>query len=169
LVALGIRHLGPTGARAIARAVGSLDALISASEAELAAVDGIGGVIAASVAEFLAAPMNVAVLERLRVAGVATEEPGAAGGAGEAAMAQTLQGKAVVVTGTVPGFTREEAEEAILARGGTSPGSVSKKTFAVVVGDAPGASKLTKADQLGTPVVAGADFARLLESGELPA
>jgi DNA ligase (NAD+) len=169
LVALGIRHLGPTGARAIARAVGSLDALISASEAELAAVDGIGGVIAASVAEFLAAPMNVAVVERLRVAGVATEEPAAAGGAGEAAMAQTLQGKAVVVTGTVPGFTREEAEGAILARGGTSPGSVSKKTFAVVVGDAPGASKLTKADQLGTPVVAGADFARLLESGELPA
>jgi DNA ligase (NAD+) len=73
-----------------------------------------------------------------------------------------------VVTGTVPGFTREEAEEAILARGGTSPGSVSKKTFAVVVGDAPGASKLTKAEQLGTPVVAGADFTTLLETGELP-
>jgi DNA ligase (NAD+) len=171
LVALGIRHLGPTGARAMARALGSLDALMSASEPELAAVDGIGGVIAASVAEFLAAPTNVAVLERLRAAGVATEEPGAAtaGTGGSEAAAQTLAGKAVVVTGTVPGFTREEAEEAILSRGGTSPGSVSKKTFAVVVGDAPGASKLTKAEQLGTAVVAGADFATLLETGELPA
>ncbi len=171
LVALGIRHLGPTGARAMARALGSLDALMAASEADLAAVDGIGGVIAASVAEFLAAPTNVAVVERLRAAGVATEEPGGSGSGtpGVDAPPQTLSGKAVVVTGTVPGFTREAAEAAILARGGTSPGSVSKKTFAVVVGDAPGASKLTKAEQLAIPIVSGADFATLLESGEVPA
>jgi DNA ligase (NAD+) len=170
LVGLGIRHLGPTGARAVARALGSLDAIVAATAADLAAVDGIGGVIAASVAEFLAAPSNVAVVDRLRAAGVATSEPGATGEGDSSAPAvpQTLTGKAVVVTGAVPGFTREEAEEAIVARGGTSPGSVSKKTFAVVVGDAPGASKLKKADEVGAPVVDAADFERLLESGALP-
>ncbi len=172
LVALGIRHLGPTGARAIARAFGSLDAILASSEAELAAVDGVGGVIAASVAEFLTQPTNEGVVGRLREAGVNTEEPGAAGpasgGDGAAAMpAQTLAGKAVVVTGAVPGYTREGAEEAIVARGGTSPGSVSKKTFALVVGDAPGASKLKKAEELGTPVLDAASFETLLETGEL--
>ncbi len=172
LVALGIRHLGPTGARAIARAFGSLDAILAASEAELAAVDGVGGVIAASVAEFLAQPTNEGVIGRLRAAGVNTEEAGAAGpgsgGAGAAdTAAQTLSGKAVVVTGAVPGYTREGAEEAILARGGTSPGSVSKKTFALVVGDAPGASKLKKAEELGTPIVDAGSFERLLETGEV--
>ena len=173
LVALGIRHLGPTGARAIARAFGSLDAILAASESELAAVEGVGGVIAASVAEFLALPTNAAVLRRLREAGVNLEEPGAAGtaGGGEGAADgpdQTLAGKAVVVTGAVPGYTREGAEEAIVARGGTSPGSVSKKTFALVVGDAPGASKLKKAEDLGTPVLDAAAFDALLDTGELP-
>jgi DNA ligase (NAD+) len=170
LVGLGIRHLGPTGARAVARAFGTLDALTAASEPELAAVDGIGAVIATSVAEFLSVPTNQSVLERLRSAGVAAEEPGAAAGGaatGEGT-ARTLEGRAVVVTGAVPGFTREEAEEAITTRGGTSPGSVSKKTFALVVGDAPGASKLKKADDLGIPIVAAAEFAALLESGLLP-
>jgi DNA ligase (NAD+) len=174
LVALGIRHVGPTGARAIARAFGTLDAILAAGEAELAAVDGVGAVIAASLAEFLSAETNGAVLARLRAAGVTTEEPGAAGtgsggdGAADTA-AQTLAGKAVVVTGAVPGYTREGAEEAILARGGTSPGSVSKKTFALVVGDAPGASKLKKAEELGVPTVDAAVFEALLGSGELPA
>ena len=176
LVALGIRHLGPTGARAIARSFGTLDAILAASGDELAAVDGVGGVIAASVAEFLAQATNEEVVARLRAAGVNMEEPqagrgGAAGpgsgGDGAAATAaQTLAGKAVVVTGAVPGYTREGAEEAILARGGTSPGSVSKKTFALVVGDAPGASKLKKAEELGTPIVDAASFERLLETGE---
>ena len=81
---------------------------------------------------------------------------------------QTLQGKSVVVSGTLDGFTREGAEEAILARGGKSPGTVSKKTFALVVGESPGASKLAKAEKLGVPVVEGDGFAALLESGELP-
>ena len=175
LVALGIRHLGPTGARAVARAFGTLDAITGAPEAELAAVDGIGAVIAASVAEFLASPTNVAVVERLRRAGVGMVEPGpaaatAGGGAGAAgALPQTLAGLTVVVTGAVPGYTREAADEAIMARGGKAPGSVSKKTFALVVGDAPGASKLKKADELGVPVVAAAGFEALLESGSLPA
>ena len=116
---------------------------------------------------------NVAVVERLRAAGVNTVEPGAAGatggGAGAAASPeQTLAGKAVVVTGAVPGYTREGAEEAIMARGGKSPGSVSKKTFALVVGEAPGASKLKKAEELGVPTVDAASFEALLETGELP-
>ncbi|MGO9854167.1 MAG: NAD-dependent DNA ligase LigA [Acidimicrobiales bacterium] len=173
LVALGIRHVGPTVARAVARALGSLEAVEAATAEELAAVDGVGGIIAASLAEFLSADTNVAVVRRLRQAGVNTAEPGAAGSAGGGAGAagspeQTLAGKAVVVTGAVPGYTREGAEEAIMARGGTSPGSVSKKTFALVVGDAPGASKLKKADELGVPTVAAASFEALLESGELP-
>ncbi len=178
LVGLGIRHLGPTGARAVARGLGTLDAIMAATEEELAAVEGIGPVIAASIAEFLALPTNQAVVERLRAAGVTTEEPGAPGGAGASegaggggvtgGPAQTLEGLTVVVTGGVPGFTREEAEEAILARGGKSPGSVSKKTFALVVGDAPGASKLKKAEELGIPMVPAEAFATLLESGSLP-
>ena len=173
LVALGIRHVGPTGARAVARAFGTLDAIEASSVEALAAVNGVGGVIAASLAEFLHADTNVAVIGRLRAAGVSTEEPGAAGTPGGGADAagstkQTLAGKAVVVTGAVPGYTREGAEEAIMARGGTSPGSVSKKTFALVVGDAPGASKTKKADDLGIPTVDAAAFDALLETGELP-
>jgi DNA ligase (NAD+) len=173
LVALGIRHVGPAGARAVARAFGTLAAIERATSEELAAVDGVGGVIAASLAEFLSGETNVAVVERLRAGGVNTEEPGAAGTAGGGAGAaatpeQTLAGKAVVVTGGVPGYTREGAEEAIMARGGTSPGSVSKKTFALVVGDAPGASKLSKAEQLGTPTIDASTFEELLQTGELP-
>jgi DNA ligase (NAD+) len=166
LVGLGIRHLGPTGAKAMARALGSLDAIMAADEASLAVVDGIGSIIAASVAEFLAAPTNQVVIERLRSAGVATEEPG--GGTPSASLEGPLVGKTVVVTGAVPGYTREEAEEAITSRGGKSPGSVSKKTFALVVGDAPGASKLKKAEDLGIPIVPAASFEALLELGELP-
>jgi DNA ligase (NAD+) len=174
LVALGIRHLGPTGARALARAFGALEAVIGASEAELAEVEGVGGVIAASVAEFLG--QNEAVLTRLRGAGVNTEEAGGGGtgvavgtdgGAGAAAdLEQTLAGKTVVVTGAVPGYTREEAEEAILARGGKSPGSVSKKTFVVVVGESPGAAKTKKAEELGVPTVDASAFESLLQTGE---
>jgi DNA ligase (NAD+) len=171
LVGLGIRHVGPVAARSVARAFGTLGALMEADTGALAAVEGIGAVIAASLAEFLAAPTNRAVLGRLSAAGVNTEEPGgaAAGPAGgSGGLAQTLEGRTVVVTGAVPGYTREEAEEAILVRGGKSPGSVSKKTFALVVGDAPGASKLKKAEELDIPVVSAGDFGALLESGQLP-
>ena len=82
---------------------------------------------------------------------------------------QILAGKSVVVTGTLDGFSREAAEEAIIARGGKSPGSVSKKTTAVVVGREPGAAKLTKAEELGVPILDEVGFAQLLETGELPA
>jgi DNA ligase (NAD+) len=173
LVGLGIRHLGPTGARAVARTFGTLDALMGASESALAAVDGIGAVIAASVAEFLSVPTNQTVVARLRSAGVAIEEPGGGIGVGGAPAGETstpgpLDGLTIVVTGSVPGYTREEAEEAILARGGKSPGSVSKKTYALVLGEAPGASKLKKAEELGIPIVPAEAFETLLESGALP-
>ncbi len=173
LVALGIRHVGPTGARAVARAFGTLDAIEAATAEELSAVEGVGGVIAASLAEFLAAEGNAGVLDRLRAAGLTMEEPGAAGATGGGDDAadrpeQTLAGKTVVVTGAVPGYTREGAEEAIVARGGKSPGSVSKKTFALVVGEAPGAAKTKKAEDLGIPTIDAAGFDALLETGELP-
>jgi DNA ligase (NAD+) len=178
LVALGIRHLGPAGARAMARTFGSLERIESAPLEDLAAVDGVGPVIADSVVEFLALESNRAVIGRLRAGGVETTEPGSEGGrpdaAGGGAVAAggpplTLEGKSVVVTGTVPGFTREEAEEAIMARGGKSPGSVSAKTFCVVVGESPGTAKLGKAEQLGVPIVDGERFAELLDRGALPA
>jgi DNA ligase (NAD+) len=181
LVALGIRHLGPTGARALAQAFGSLGAIEGAPLEALSAVEGVGPVIADSVREFLASAPNRGVLARLRDAGVNTDEPGGArgvpgatgtGASGAAAAdgpAPTLAGKSVVVTGTLAGYNREEAEEAVVVRGGKSPGTVSKKTFCVVVGEAPGASKLTRAEALGVPMVDGERFAELLETGEVPA
>jgi DNA ligase (NAD+) len=178
LVALGIRHLGPAGARALARTFGSLEAIEVAPLEALAEVDGVGPVIADSIRDFLSLESNQGVLGRLRDAGVNTTEPGvtaresAAGGTAVTEAVdgppQTLAGKSVVVTGTLPGYTREEAEEAILVRGGKSPGSVSKKTFCVVVGEAPGASKLSKAEETGVPVIEGDRFAELLETGEIP-
>jgi len=168
LVALGIRHVGPTGARAVARAFATLNAIAGATVEQLAAVDGVGGIIAASLAEFLSADTNVAVIDRLRRAGVSMEEPGAAGESGAAALPQTLEGKTVVVTGAVPEYTREGAEEAITARGGKSPGSVSKKTFVLVVGESPGASKLKKAEDLAIPQLDAGSFQTLLDTGELP-
>jgi DNA ligase (NAD+) len=169
LVALGVRHVGPTVARALASAFGSLDALRSASSDALAAVEGVGPVIADSVVEFLANPANRHVLDRLVAAGLTTAQPGG-GPAATAApgVAQTLAGRSVVVTGTLSGYSREEAEAAIVARGGKSPGSVSKSTFAVVIGDAPGAAKLTKAESLGIPLLDDAGFEMLLATGELP-
>jgi DNA ligase (NAD+) len=177
LVGLGIRHLGPTGSRALARTYGTLDAIAGASVEELAAVDGIGTVIAESVVEFLGATTNRAVLDKLRRAGLALTEPGggrpAATSEGSApgdgdVRGEVLAGKSVVVTGTLESHTREEAEEAILERGGKSPGSVSAKTWAVVVGVEPGAAKLRKAEELGIPVVDGAKFEELLTTGEIP-
>lgn len=166
LVALGIRHVGPTVARSLARAFGSLDALRRASAEQLAAVDGVGPEIAVAVAEYMADPPSAALLDRLGDHGLTTVEPGAPDAA--AGPGPTLAGKSVVVTGTVPGYTREEAEAAIVARGGKSPGTVSSRTFCLVVGEEPGASKTAKAEQLGVPVVAAERFGELLATGELP-
>jgi DNA ligase (NAD+) len=162
LVALGVRHLGGTGSQVLARAMGNLDRIMSATKEELAAIDGIGPVIAESVADFFSLPSNRAVIERLRAAGVNF--------VGEAAPAelQVLAGRSVVVTGTLSRWSREEAEGAIKARGGKAPGSVSRKTDALVVGEGPGDAKLTKARELGVPIIDEPAFAHLLESGELP-
>jgi DNA ligase (NAD+) len=162
LIGLNIRHLGGAGAQVLARHFGHLDRILAASAEEIAEVEGIGPKIAASVHEFFASPSNREVIEKLRAAGVNFEGPSAPD------VPQTLAGMTVVVTGTLEGWSREEAEEAVKARGGKSPGSVSKKTTAVVVGEAPGAAKLAKAESLGVPVLDEAAFAHLLETGELP-
>ena len=147
----------------LAKAFGSLDALAAANAGEIAAVDGVGAVIANSVAEWFASDANRAVIERLRSAGVNFSGPP------PPALAQNLVGMSIVVTGSLVGFTRESAEEAITSRGGKSPGSVSKKTTAVVVGEEPGAAKVTKAAELGVPALGEEAFVRLLETGELAA
>ncbi|MGD0312713.1 MAG: NAD-dependent DNA ligase LigA [Acidimicrobiales bacterium] len=167
LIGLGIRHLGQVGSLALARSLGDIDAIVAADEGTLAVVEGVGPVIASSVVRWLASDVNRSVVERLRLAGVNLTEPDR-GPASAPAAPQTLAGKSVVVTGTLDGFTREEAEGAIVARGGKSPSTVSKKTFALVVGESPGASKVTKAENLGVPVVDGAAFADLVQHGELP-
>ncbi|HEY8081136.1 MAG TPA: NAD-dependent DNA ligase LigA [Acidimicrobiales bacterium] len=164
LVGLGIRHLGPTGAKAVASGLGSLSAIREADQTVLAAIEGIGEVIAQSIETFTSNPQNAVVLDRLVTLGVNTSEA-QPGGEPSIRLEPTLLGRAVVVTGSVPGYTRDEAIAAIEARGGTSPGSVSKKTYCVVVGDSPGASKLTKAESLGIPVLAAERFDELLASG----
>jgi DNA ligase (NAD+) len=162
LVGLNIRHLGGTMAATLAAAVGHLDRIEAATEEELAAIEGIGPTIAKSVSEFFQDERVKPILAKLRAAGVNLEGPTAP------TLPQVLVGKAVVVTGTLEGWSREEAEAAIKARGGKSPGSVSKKTLALVVGAEPGASKVTKAADLGVPVVDEAAFRAILETGELP-
>jgi DNA ligase (NAD+) len=162
LFGLNIRHIGGTMAFVLARAFGSLDAILDADEEAIATTEGVGPVIAASVKQWTSIDANRRLVERLRAAGVdlgRVELP---------TQPQNLVGKSIVVTGTLEGFSRDGAEEAIVERGGKSPGSVSKKTTAVVVGEAPGAAKLTKAEELGIPILDEAGFVHLLETGELP-
>jgi len=162
LVGLNIRHLGGAGSVALAEHFGHLDRIESATEEEIAGVEGLGSIIAASVHQWFADPTNRAVIEKLRAAGVNLQGPEASD------LPQTLEGLIVVVTGTLDGFTRDEAEAAVKGRGGKSPGSVSKKTTAVVIGAGPGASKVTKAEDLGVPILDEAGFLVLLETGTLP-
>lgn len=172
LTAFGIKHLGPAAARALAAAFGTVDAIMDASTDELAAVDGVGPVIASSITTWFGRDSNRAFVEALRNAGVDLGDPDAASTAGSASAPElepVLAGRTIVVTGTVPGYTREEAEAAILARGGSSPGSVSRRTDALVVGDSPGASKLDKARSLGVPILDADGFEELLRTGDLPA
>jgi DNA ligase (NAD+) len=164
LVGLGIRHLGPAGAEALAAEFGHLDRIVGASVDQLAATEGAGPVIAESVHSWFAEPANQAIVEKLRVAGVNFQGPEI-----DESTVKTLAGKSVVVSGTLDGYSREEAEAAVKARGGKSPGSVSAKTTALVLGDSPGASKVTKAEALGIPILDLAGFEHLLATGELPA
>jgi DNA ligase (NAD+) len=161
LVGLSIRHQGGAGSLLLARHFRHLDRIMAASAEELAAVEGVGPTIGASVQRFFALPRNREVVERLRKAGCNFEGPDAPD------VPQILAGLSVVITGTLEGWSREGAEEAIKIRGGKSPGSVSKKTTAVVVGAEPGAAKLAKATELGVPVLDEARFAALLETGEV--
>jgi DNA ligase (NAD+) len=160
LVALSIRHVGPTAARALAAEFGSLD-LIAGSPAErLAAVDGVGPTIAASVIEWFKVGWHAAIVDKWRAAGVVLAEERAGGGAD----ARPLAGATVVLTGTLPGLTRDEASEEITGRGGKVASSVSKKTDFVVAGDNAG-SKYDKALSLGVPVLDEAGLRVLLEDG----
>ena len=162
LTALGIKGLGPSASEALSLAFGTLDSILAADEATLATTDGVGPVIAGSIWRWYAIDANRAFVDKLRQAGVEF------GKVEVSRLAPVLAGKAVVVTGTLERYSREEAEAAIKARGGKSPGSVSAKTFAVVVGESPGASKVTKAQELGLPVLDDAGFDHLLATGELP-
>jgi DNA ligase (NAD+) len=162
LTALGIKGLGPSASEALSLAFGTLDSILAADEASLAMTAGVGPVIARSIRRWYEIDANKVFVEKLRNAGVEF------GKVEVSRMPQVLAGKAVVVTGTLERYSREEAELAIKARGGKSPGSVSAKTFAVVVGDSPGASKLSKAQELGLPILDDDGFDRLLELGELP-
>jgi DNA ligase (NAD+) len=160
LVALSIRHIGPTAARALAAAFGSVDAIAAAPQPELVTVDDVGPTIAASVREWFAVDWHAAIVDKWRAAGVqlATEgfvppaRSGAGSPAGDGAAAGPLAGVTVVLTGTLPGYTRDEAAEAVQALGGKVSGSVSKKTSFVVAGETPG-SKRDKATSLGVPVL----------------
>ena len=158
LVALSIRHVGPTAARALATEYGSLDAIMAASEEELAAVEGVGPTIAAAVVEWFTVDWHRAIIDKWRAAGVRTADER------DSSVERTLEGLSIVVTGSLTGFSRDDAKEAIVARGGKAASSVSKKTAYVVAGDSPG-SKFDKAVELGVPVLDEDGFRRLLDNG----
>ncbi|WP_156656400.1 NAD-dependent DNA ligase LigA [Mycobacterium sp. 852002-51152_SCH6134967] len=158
LVALSIRHVGPTAARALATEYGSLDAVMAASEEELSVVEGVGPTIAAAVTEWFTVDWHRAIVDKWRAAGVRMADER------DASIDRTLEGLSIVVTGSLAGYSRDEAKEAIVARGGKAAGSVSKKTAYVVAGDSPG-SKYDKAVELGVPILDEDGFARLLQNG----
>jgi DNA ligase (NAD+) len=158
LVALSIRHVGPTAAQALARHFASVDAIEAASEEELAAVDGVGPTIAASLKEWFSVDWHREVVAKWRAAGVRLAEERVDEGP------RPLAGITVVVTGSLTGYSRDEATEAITSRGGKSSGSVSKKTDFVVVGESPG-SKYEKAVAMKVPVLDEAGFTVLLTKG----
>ncbi|MGW0003649.1 NAD-dependent DNA ligase LigA [Nocardia grenadensis] len=158
LVALSIRHVGPTAARALAAEFGSLERIEQASLEQLAAAEGVGPTIATAVAEWFAVDWHRAIVEKWRAAGVRMEDER------DESIPRTLDGLSIVVTGSLEGFSRDGAKEAILLRGGKAAGSVSKKTAFVVVGESPG-SKAAKAEELGVPILDEDGFRLLLESG----
>ena len=160
LTALGIRHVGGTVARKLVRAFGGLPALMDATEEEIAETEGIGPVIAEEMRAWSTDPVNRKLVGKLGAAGVRLMDE-----LEDDIVSDLLAGGVFVVSGTVEGFTREEAKMAIEARGGKATGSVSGRTTALVVGDSPGASKLRKAEELGVPIIDGDGFRDLLEKG----
>jgi DNA ligase (NAD+) len=161
LVALSVRHVGPTAARALAEAFGSLDAIAAASPDALAIVDGVGPTIANAVVEWFTVDWHQAIVAKWRAAGVQLETPGFDP---SAAASRLLAGVTVVITGTLPTLSRDEAAEAVRAAGGKVTSSVSKKTGFVVAGENPG-SKHDKAVELGLQILDEPAFKRLLEGG----
>ncbi|HSE71174.1 MAG TPA: NAD-dependent DNA ligase LigA [Nocardioidaceae bacterium] len=158
LVGLSIRHVGPTAARALATEFRSLDAITEASVDDLANTEGVGMTIAESVRSWFEVDWHRAVVEKWREAGVTMEdEP-------DESVPRTLEGMSIVVTGSLNEFSRDQAKEAIIARGGKAASSVSKKTDFVVVGDAPG-SKYDKAVSLEVPILDEDGFRTLLADG----
>ncbi|HSO49867.1 MAG TPA: NAD-dependent DNA ligase LigA, partial [Acidimicrobiia bacterium] len=160
LTALGIRHVGGTIARTLVRHFGSLTALMDATETEIAEVEGIGPVIARGVAEWSADPANRQLVAKLGDAGVRLADEVETGVAGN-----LLAGTTFVISGTLDGVSREEAQAAIEQRGGKATNSVSSKTTALIVGESPGASKTRKAEELGVPIIDGDVFRKLLDQG----
>ncbi|MFG1795659.1 NAD-dependent DNA ligase LigA [Nocardia sp. NPDC049149] len=158
LVALSIRHVGPTAARALAAEFYSMERIDNASVEELAAAEGVGPTIAAAVAEWFTVDWHRVVVEKWRAAGVRMEDER------DESIERNLEGLSIVVTGSLQGFTRDGAKEAILVRGGKAASSVSKKTAFVVIGDAPG-SKAAKAEELGVPILDEDGFRQLLAEG----
>ncbi|MGV8877153.1 MAG: helix-hairpin-helix domain-containing protein, partial [Rhodoglobus sp.] len=164
LVSLSIRHVGPVAARALADYFGSLTAIRNATLEELAAVDGVGQIIADSLADWFEVDWHQQIIERWTAAGVQFSTPGHPGPGAAQSHEGVLAGLTIVATGSLEGFTRESAQEAIIAAGAKSASSVSKKTDYVAAGPGAG-SKLGKAEELGIPILDAAQFARLLAEG----
>ncbi|HET8926464.1 MAG TPA: NAD-dependent DNA ligase LigA [Microbacterium sp.] len=164
LVSLNIRHVGPVAARALAQWFGSLDAIRAATRDDLAAVEGVGGIIADSVLEWFEVDWHRDIVERWADAGVRWSTPGHPGPGAAAAGGGVLAGLTVVATGSLEGYTREGAQEAIIQAGGKAASSVSKKTDFVAAGPGAG-SKLAKAEELGVRIIDAAQFRILVEQG----
>jgi DNA ligase (NAD+) len=164
LVSLNIRHVGPVAARALADYFGSVDAIRAASVDELAAVDGVGTIIAESLLIWFEVDWHQEIISEWTAAGVQLATPGHPGPGARAEVEGPCSGLTIVATGSLQGFTREGAQEAIIAAGGKPASSVSKKTDFVAAGPGAG-SKLTKAEELGIPVLDAAGFKRLLDGG----
>ncbi len=158
VVSLSIRHVGPTASRALATEFGSMHAIREADAATLAAVDGVGGVIANSVREWFSVPWHTHIVDQWAAAGVRMQDER------DQTVARTLEGLTIVATGSLEHFTRDGVKEAIISRGGKAASSVSKKTDYVVVGANAG-SKAAKAQELGVPVLSEVQFQALLAEG----
>lgn len=164
LVALSIRHVGPVAARALANYFGSLDAIRAASRDELAHVEGVGGIIADAVIDWFGVDWHVEIVEQWAAAGVQFSTPGHPGPGAAGGVDGPLAGLTVVATGSLEGFSREGALEAIIAAGGKAASSVSKKTDFVAAGPGAG-SKLAKAEELGLRIIDAEQFAILVREG----
>jgi DNA ligase (NAD+) len=163
LFGLRIPEIGRQNAEVLASAFGTMEAIMAASEDDIAAVEGFGPIIAEAVHAWFADSRARELVGRLESAGLTMEAAQV-----DETLPKTLDGVTVVVSGTLQGFTRDGAREAIVARGGKSPSSISKKTLALVVGSDPGASKVAKADEAAVPIIDEVGFIDLLETGQLP-